>query len=195
MRTDFLPGQSSDWSEVADSALLAAIKDRQVEALQEMYRRHSRLVHGTALRILQTADDAEDLTQEIFLQLWQKPRYDASRGKLSTYLSLLTRSRALDRVRSRGAKSRLAHRWHHSQVSSAMTNNPLENAHQSEQVQRVRQALMTLTPTEREVLEIAYYEGLSQSQVAQRLNIPLGTVKTRSRTALKKLRRTLKDHL
>lgn len=193
MQADSSTEQSSDWSARSDSVLLDAIKGGQVEALHEVYRRHGQMVYGLALRILKTADDAEDLTQDIFLQLWYKPRYDASRGKLSTYLSLLARSRALDRVRSRGAKTRFLQRWRHTQSPLQTGNAPLEAASRNEQAQQIQQALTHLSAAEREVLEIAYYEGLSQSQVARRLNLPLGTVKTRSRTALKKLRTTLQD--
>ncbi|NER78356.1 MAG: sigma-70 family RNA polymerase sigma factor [Leptolyngbya sp. SIO1D8] len=176
-----------------DIVLLEAMQARQVEALREIYRRYGQLVYSLALRILNTPEEAEDLTQEIFLNLWQKNSYDAQRGSLGTYLTLVTRSRAIDRVRSQGARYRLMQRWDKATIADSSANGPLEQATLGEQAQRVREALSELTPSEREVLEIAYYEGLSQSQIARRLDIPLGTVKTRSRQALKKLRRQLQD--
>lgn len=179
--------------EASDSVLLAAMQAGQVEALQVIYRRYGRLVYTLALRVLNSPEEAEDLCQEVFLKLWQQPTYDASRGSLSTFLAVLTRSRAIDRVRSRGARSRLLQRWQTSSPTTTASPSPLEAAVQGDQAKRVREALDQLTHAEREVLEIAYYEGLSQSQIAERLNIPLGTVKTRSRQALKKLRSILQD--
>ncbi|MBE7384236.1 MAG: sigma-70 family RNA polymerase sigma factor [Leptolyngbya sp. SIO1E4] len=176
-----------------DNALSEAMQTGQVEALREIYRRYGRLVYSLALRILSTPEEAEDLTQEIFLKLWQKSGYNVDRGSLGTYLTLVTRSRAIDRVRSRGARYRLMQRWDTAHTAAAPTNLPLEKATWGEQAQRVREALAELSAPEREVLEIAYYEGLSQSQIAHRLEIPLGTVKTRSRQALKKLRFKLQD--
>lgn len=180
-------------SDATDIALLEAMQAGQVEALQVLYRRYGRLVYSLAMRVLKTSEEAEDLTQEIFLKLWQKCDYNADRGALSTYLSLLTRSRAIDRVRSQGARARRLQRWTVSDVSSVSPDAPLEQASVGEQAHLVREALADLDPDEREILEIAYYEGLSQSQISRRLNIPLGTVKTRSRRALKKLRFKLQD--
>lgn len=176
-----------------DSVLLAAMEAGQAEALRELYRRYGALVYSLAWRILKTREDAEDLTQEIFLKLWQKNTYQAERGSVSTYLSMTTRSRAIDRVRSRGAQYRVMQRWDLAHASLTPTNVPLEQAALGEQSQQVKQALGELAPAEKEILEIAYYEGLSQSQIAKRLDLPLGTVKSRSRQALKKLRFKLKD--
>lgn len=105
----------------------------------------------------------------------------------------MTRSRAIDRLRSQGARYRLVQRWHSAHPTQRDTNLPLEQASLGEQAGQIRAALAGLTPAEREILEIAYYEGLRQSQIAQRLEMPLGTVKTRSRQALKKLRQLLQD--
>ncbi|MEM6519508.1 MAG: sigma-70 family RNA polymerase sigma factor [Cyanobacteria bacterium P01_C01_bin.70] len=190
-----LSSLSPDWSEAPDDALLEGIRSEQVEALREVYRRYGRLVHALGLRVLKTSEEAEDLTQEIFLQLWQKPQYDASRGSLSTYLSLITRSRAIDRVRSQGSHVRLLQRWTTAHFHPAASDFPLEHADLREKVGRVRTALTELSEAERDILESAYYEGLSQSQIAQRLDLPLGTVKTRSRQALKKLRKKLQDFI
>ncbi|MEO1095307.1 MAG: sigma-70 family RNA polymerase sigma factor [Cyanobacteria bacterium J06638_28] len=184
---------SSAMLNATDSVLLAAMEAGQVEALRELYRRYGALVYSLAWRILKTQEEAEDLTQEIFLKLWQKNTYQVERGSVSTYLSLTTRSRAIDRVRSRGAQYRVMQRWDLAHASLAPTNVPLEQATMGEQSQRVKQALSELSPAEKEILEIAYYEGLSQSQIAKRLELPLGTVKSRSRQALKKLRFKLKD--
>ncbi|MEL6383554.1 MAG: sigma-70 family RNA polymerase sigma factor [Cyanobacteria bacterium J06626_18] len=179
--------------DATDTALLEAMQGGQVEALREIYRRYGRCVYSLALKILNIPEEAEDLTQDIFIKFWQKNSYSADRGSLGTYLTLVTRSRAIDRVRSRGARNRLMQRWDTANMAASASNVPLEQATLGEQAQRVRQALNELAPVEKEVLEIAYYEGLSQSQIAQKLNIPLGTVKSRSRQALRKLRLKLED--
>ena len=179
--------------DATDTALLEAMQGGQVEALREIYHRYGRCVYSLALRILNTQEEAEDLTQDIFIKLWQKNSYSADRGSLGTYLTLVTRSRAIDRVRSRGARHRLMQRWDTANTAASPNNLPLEQATLGEQSQRVREALNELAPVEKEVLEIAYYEGLSQSQIAQKLDIPLGTVKSRSRQALRKLRLKLED--
>ena len=175
-----------------DAVLIAAVKARQVGALKEIYRRYARLVYTLSLQILNNAEEAEDMTQEIFLTLWHQCRYDPNRGSLKRFLVMVTRSRSIDRIRSRQSHYRILQRWR-TAFDKPKDNVPLEHATQGEAAQKVRHALSTLSPAEREVLEIAYYEGLSQSEIANRLSIPLGTVKTRSRQGLKKLRGALDD--
>lgn len=177
-----------------DEALIEAIQAKQVGALREIYQRYAGLVYTLALRILNNAEEAEDMTQEIFLTLWHQCRYDSSRGSLKRFLVMITRSRSIDRVRSRKSRHRLLQRCR-TTVEPPVDNAPLEHATQGEAAQQVRTALLGLPHSEREVLEIAYYEGLSQSEIAHRLSIPLGTVKTRSRQGLKKLRRALDDQI
>ncbi len=173
-----------------DTELIQAIQAGQSEALTLLYRRYSRLVYSIAMRILGNTQEAEDLTQEIFVTFWQKTTFDANRGSLSSFLGLLTRSRAFDRRRSRGAYYNLLERYQRStpSVSSAI---PFDQVFTAERQEVVKQALLELPPAQRQVLEMAYYEGLSQTEIAQRIEVPLGTVKTRSRQGLLKLRRLL----
>lgn len=178
-----------------DEVLVEAAKAGQIEALREIYRRYARLVYTLALRILGNAEEAEDVTQEIFLTLWHRQHYDPKRGSLQRFLVVLTRSRSIDRVRSHNSRHRFLQRWRTLNRDVAAENAPFEHATLDEQSQRVREALAGLPAAERKVLEIAYYGGLSQSEVATELGIPLGTVKTRSRQGLKKLRRALSDFL
>lgn len=178
----------------SDLDLLYAMREGQKSALRLLYDRYSRLVYGLAYRILNNAEEAEDLTQEIFLTIWHRDTYNPKRASFSSFLSLLTRSRAIDRLRSRGTRSKFLQRWQ-GMVKSETTTSPLESASIDERSTLIRQALAQLSDSEREVLEIAYYEGLSQTEIAQRLNIPLGTVKTRSRQGLLKLRQSLQDQI
>jgi RNA polymerase sigma-70 factor (ECF subfamily) len=182
-------------SELTDAELLAALKAGQVSALGTVYDRYARLVYGLSLRILANPEEAEDLTQEVFLILWRQNTYNPARGSLSSFLTTLTRSRAIDRLRARGTRVRFLQKWGGMVRSDTIAATPLEQASTTERSQRIRAALEQLPEAERRVLEIAYYEGLSQSEIAQRLDTPLGTVKTRSRQGLLKLRQTLRDFI
>jgi RNA polymerase sigma-70 factor (ECF subfamily) len=183
--------ESADISLVSDIAL----KERQVDALGELYDRYARLVYGLAFKILRNLEEAEDITQEVFLTLWYRHAYDPARGSLSSFLVTITRSRAIDRLRSCSTRRKFLQRWAGAVKAESISALPLDQASFNERWQRVRDALAQLPETERQVLEIAYYEGLSQSEIAKRLNTPLGTVKTRSRQGLMRLRQALQGYL
>ncbi|GFE69195.1 sigma-70 family RNA polymerase sigma factor [Chroococcus sp. FPU101] len=176
-----------------DTELFESLKAGQISALDTFYDRYGRLVYGLALQILKNSQEAEDLTQEIFLALWRKEQYDPSRGSVSSFLTTMTRCRAIDKLRSRGAFLNFLERWRRTQPTETFTNTPFERASYAERSQQVQNALAQLSPNQRQVLEMFYYEGLTYTEIAQRLKIPLGTVKTRSRLGLLKLRQTLED--
>ncbi|MGB3296961.1 MAG: sigma-70 family RNA polymerase sigma factor [Phormidesmis sp.] len=179
-----------------DADVFLAIQAQQVSALDLLYERYGRLVYSTALRMLKNAEEAEEVTQETFLRLWQRSEiYQPHKGSLSGFLMLLARSRALDLLRSRQAACRKLQRIQTTAACVLNYNPPLEFVTVKERTDLVRQALKHLSPAEKQLLESAYYEGLSQSEIAQRDGIPLGTVKSRSRQALKKLRAALKHPL
>ena len=143
--------------------------------------------------MLKNAQEAEDLTQEIFLNLQVKSKFDPQRASFYTYLMTLTRSRAIDRLRSRRSKGRF---WQNigklkDLVAQQKSDSPMEVVSMEEISNQVRNALQHLSSNQRQVLELSYYEGLSQSEIAERLNIPLGTVKTHSRRGLIQLRKNL----
>jgi RNA polymerase sigma-70 factor, ECF subfamily len=176
-----------------DLDLFLAIQSQQINALDVLYDRYGRLVYSTAVKILNNIEEAEEVTQETFLRLWQRSEiYQPNRGSLSGFLITLARSRSLDLLRSRSASQRRLQRVQASTDCVSSHNPPLEFATTAERVHRVREALNQLTEADRTLLETAYYEGLSQSEIADRHNIPLGTVKSRSRQALKKLHAVLK---
>jgi RNA polymerase sigma-70 factor, ECF subfamily len=178
----------------SDLDLLFALREGQVNALGSLYDRYSKLVYGLAYKILGNSEEAEDITQEVFLTLWRRDAYNPSRGSLSSFLMTMTRSRSIDKLRARGTKFRFIQRWQ-GVVKSETSVSPLDQAALGERSHLVRSALSELPESERLILEIAYYEGLSQSEIAKRLNIPLGTVKTRSRQGLLKLRQTLQGQV
>ena len=179
----------------SDLELLSAMSQGQIKALDILYDRYSRLVYSIAYRILNSSEEAEDITQDVFLTLWRRNSYDPARGSLSSFLTTLTRSRAIDRLRSKNARLRVVQRLQGIVRSDSGSPSPLEQASIGERSQVIRTALSQLSEAERQVLEIAYYEGLSQSEIAERLDIPLGTVKSRSRQGLLKLRQRLQDYV
>jgi RNA polymerase sigma-70 factor (ECF subfamily) len=172
---------------MASASLQAASLIRRLtrgdqRALGELYDLYAGLVNGLAIRILRDPAEAEDTVQEVFVQAWQQAsRFDASRGTPEAWLCTMTRSRALDRLRRRTSR-----REDPEQATAGSTAVP-----RTAEAIAVRDALEALPPEQRRALELAYYEGLTQSEIAERLREPLGTVKTRIRTAMTRLRGVL----
>ena len=183
---------ASQESRQADQASLARVARGDQLAFAELYDRHARLVFSLALRILHERADAEDVVQEVFAQVWaQAGRYDASRGAVAAWMLMLTRSRAIDRLRARRARPETAAESETAEnVADLSATQDLELL-SAEQVGRLQRALKDLPEAQRTALELAYYEGLTHAEVAQRLAEPLGTVKTRIRQAVIKLREAL----
>jgi len=186
-----------------DAALVARMAAGDEQALGVLYDRWATTVHTLAYYLLGQADEAEDAVEETFWQAWREAgRYDAARGAVSTWLSTIARSRALDRQR---ARRRRAEEPLESVVPSsdgtggvagsrAAAANPQQEAEASERARDIATALERLPVEQREVIELAYFGGLSQSEIATRTSLPLGTVKTRARLALEKLRAPLAQH-
>lgn len=174
-----------------DADLFWQLQNGQTNSLAILYDRHAALVYGIALQFLGNTTEAEDLSQDIFLSLTRKCSYDPKRGTLRTYLAILTRSRALDRLRSRTRKQNKLRNQVPNENARALSESPINDIAQSERSQEVQSALSQLSTKEKEVLTMAYYQGLSQSEIAKQLNIALGTVKSRSRRGLLKLRQAL----
>jgi RNA polymerase sigma-70 factor (ECF subfamily) len=161
------------------------------QALGALYDRWHSLVHGVVSRLLRQPDDVEDVVEETFWQAWrQASRFDASRGAVQTWLLTIARSRALDRVRSlrRRREEPLEGDDGEAVVQQAAEGDPGLDAEASERRRIVIAALDGLPPEQREALELGYFGGLSQSEIAERTGQPLGTVKTRMRLAMQKLR-------
>lgn len=176
-----------------DADLVQLLRNGQTAALGKLYDRYAGLVYGIALKMLTNAAEAEDLTQEIFLILWQRDTYQASRGSMGSYLSTLTRSRALDRLRVGSNRQRILNQWSDDVGPRNTTVTPFEQASIEERKEYVRKGLAELPEKHRQVLELMYFEGLSQSQISQRLETPLGTVKTWARKGLLQLNQNLKS--
>jgi RNA polymerase sigma-70 factor, ECF subfamily len=183
--------QAESPSSTTDATLWQAVISGDSAALERLYDRYASLVYGLALRILKDPQVAEDLTQEVFLNLWRNRSYDPARGSLSSFLVTLTRCRAIDKLRSQGATLKFLNRWTQQISAESSTASPFEQVSLAERSEKVREALAQLPDNQRQILEMAYYEGLSQAEIAERIDTPLGTVKTRARQGLIKLRQTL----
>jgi RNA polymerase sigma-70 factor (ECF subfamily) len=169
-------------SESQAHALLRRLAAGDQKALGEFYDLYAGLANGLALRILRDSSDAEDVVQEAFVQVWrQASRYDPRRGSPQAWLCTIARTRALDRLRRRVSRREEA------------TEPPpvASDAPQTEDAMTVRKALEVLSTDQRRALELAYYEGLTQTEIARALNEPLGTIKTRIRAAMIRLREAL----
>ena len=147
--------QSLNWKTLTDVELFRALQSGQAGALGALYDRYAKLVYTIALKSLENRQEAEDLTQEIFLILWKKSSYDPNRGSLRRFLTMLTRSRAVDRLRSRGVRHRFFSRWRRTVTAAVPPPDPVEQASLSERSRQVREALDQLSENQRQVLELA----------------------------------------
>ena len=172
--------------------MLRAVARGDESAFARVYDRYSPILFGLLLRILHSRAEAEDVLQEVFVQVWRRAdSFDESRGRGFTWLVTLARSRAIDRLRALDSRQRAA--TASAAEASAPVGDASLDAFRSEQREIVRAALAELTEDQRRTLLLAYEEGLTQSEIAARLNQPLGTVKTRTRAGLMRLRELLRD--
>ena len=184
----------ADLSQISDDELLSAIARGDEEALAAIYDRYRLILFGLMLRILNDRPEAEDALQETFVQVWRRARdFDPARGRVFTWLVTIARSRALDRLRALGSKARIADQA--AQSAPNEVGDAAADALLSERARIVRGALAELPDEQRRALLLAYFEGLTQTEIADRLGEPLGTVKTRIRLGVFKLRELLRDRL
>jgi RNA polymerase sigma-70 factor (ECF subfamily) len=175
-----------------DVKLLHAIAQRDEAALASLYDRYRLILFGLLVRILGSREEAEDILQEVFIQVWRRAAdFDEQRGKPFTWLVTLSRSRAIDRLRQLSARDRLA--TASAQEAPAEASDAAEDAYRSEQKEIVEGALAQLPEEQRQALLLGYFEGLTQTEIAERLGAPLGTIKTRMRSGMIKLRELLGD--
>ena len=171
----------------------SGVDEAEPSRLDQLYGRYARLVYGVALAILGSREEAEDVTQEVFEYICGPTRYDPDRGTVSAFLTIMTRSRAIDRLRRRGRSARLLKTWHEGKPTAPAPRTAFEHISMRRTAERMRAVLAELPWPQRQVLEMAYYGGLTQREIAADLGTPLGTVKTLSRRALMTLRRDLEN--
>ncbi|HEY3990168.1 MAG TPA: sigma-70 family RNA polymerase sigma factor [Acidobacteriaceae bacterium] len=167
-----------------DTELLSRVGQGDENAMETVFRRYSGPVYSVALRVLHDSGQAEDVLQEIFLQLWRKPAaFVQGRGSLGAWLVVVTRNRAIDLLRRRKLTDSV------DDVVLASPINVADDAERNAMMEKVRGVLSNLPQEQRKSLELAYFEGLSHAEIASRTGDPLGTVKTRIRLALISLRK------
>jgi RNA polymerase sigma-70 factor, ECF subfamily len=172
----------------AEQSLMELLSRRDQSALEQLYDRYSTLVYSLLLRMTQEAASAEDLTQEVFLKVWRNAHlYESSRGSLEAWLVTVARNLALDHIRSKGEKQR--RREDTATIAVAVARPRTEEwIDRRRRMQQVRSLMTALPDEQRRSLELAYFEGLTQTEIAARLEQPLGTVKSWLRNALLRLR-------
>ena len=179
-------------AQISDVEVLHAIARGDEQALAHLYDRYRLILFGLVNRILSSREEAEDVLQEVFIQVWRRAAdFDELRGRPFTWLVTVARSRAIDRLRSLAARERVA-------IASASdpaeaVSDAADDTFRSEQRGVVVSALTQLPDEQKTTLVLAYFEGLTQSEIAARLGAPLGTVKTRMRSGMIKLRELLAD--
>lgn len=183
-----------------DRDLVARAARGDERAVAQLYDRFAGMLYAIAYRITGERADAEEVVLECFAQAWRDaPRFEAERGSVAAWLTMITRSRALDHVRSRSRRARATEGAAADDPGGAPAlgswrSDPSEAVDSAERQVHVREALDALSPPQRQAIELAYFEGLSQSEIAARLNEPLGTVKTRVRLGMQKLREALRPY-
>ena len=187
------------YSGLDDEELMQRLAYRDLVAFRALYDRYGNLVYSAALRVVRDAQIAEDMVQEIFLRIWRKPEsYVAQRGRFVTWLTSVTRNRAVDEVRSRGRRFRhetASPEEQERELPASEQNDPALTAELSDQRRLIIAALTQIPAEQREIIELAYFGGLTQQEIAERLSQPLGTVKTRIRLGMQKLRAALTPEL
>lgn len=167
-----------------DASLLARINTGDERAMSTLYERYSRVVYSVALRVLNDPSSAEDILQEIFMQIWRNPdSFSAARGSLGGWLAVVARNRSIDALRRRRPSTNLE------DVTLASSFNVSTEAERNTMMERARGVIAKLPSEQRKTLEMAFFDGLTHSEIAEMTGDPLGTVKTRIRSALLTLRK------
>ena len=182
-------GRDPQAAELVDLMARSALGDHR--AFARLYDLTSRRIHGVVLRVLRSPEHAEEVTQEVYVEVWQQSaRYTHAKGSVFAWIATMAHRRAVDRVRSVSSEVTRDHRYAY-QSTDPEIDRVWDSVAQKHDVDRVRDAMHALTPIQRQALTLAYFDGMTQSQIADLLELPLGTVKTRIRDALKKLGETL----
>ncbi len=192
-------GKSTHGNSDDEVELMKRIKAHDADALEKLYDLYKGLLFGMVISIVKKREEAEDVLQEIFVKIWNKAgSFNENRGNVYSWIVTLARNKAIDRIRSKGYKTQ--------QKQSASIHepffrlegdkyDPMETTIFSDRAELVKKALAEIPEEQSEVIKIAYYQGMTQSEIAKYLDIPLGTVKTRTRQGMIKLKRILEDYI
>ena len=167
-----------------DAELLGRVQHGDEQAMADLFDRYSKIVYSVALRVLRDPSAAEDVLQEIFLQIWRAPgKFVATRGSLGGWLSVVTRNRSIDKLRRKRPTEQVE------EMQLASPCNLANEAERNNMMERARVVILQLPAEQRKTLEMAFFDGLTHSEIAEMTGDPLGTVKTRIRSALLTLRK------
>ena len=180
---------SADPKEISpDSTLVSAIRSGDHSAMAALYDRYSSIVYSVALRVLGDTGAAEDILQDVFMQLWRNPGlFDSSRGSLGAWLAVIARNRAIDTLRKRRPESDIE------DVVISVETDLASEADRARAAEKVRSMLGSMPAPQRTALEMAYFEGLTHTEIAAKTGEPLGTIKTRIRAGLTTLRKAFQE--
>ena len=171
-----------------DSHLESAIRSGDQNAMAALYDRYSSIVYAVALRVLGDTGAAEDVLQDVFMQLWRNPSaFDFSRGSLGAWLAVIARNRAIDTLRKRRPESNIA------DIVISVETDMASDADRARSAEKVRGILGSMPAAQRSALEMAYFEGLTHTEIAAKTGEPLGTIKTRIRAGLLALRKAFQE--
>ena len=183
-----------EYANQSDAALMSRLEPLDELAFAEIYDRYAGLLYGVALRVCSRPLKAEEIVQDTMMKLWRNPRgFDATRGALSTFLLTLTRNAAIDALRRERPTSSLTDEEGEALPIPSADSGPLERAELEAVSVRVQAALLGLSDAHRRTVELAYFRGSSREEIALEMNVPVGTVKSRLKYALDKLRGTLAE--
>ncbi|MBJ7258213.1 MAG: sigma-70 family RNA polymerase sigma factor [Chthoniobacterales bacterium] len=191
-RTDHEDGRAEEFE------LLRRVAQRERAAFEDLYARYVNILYASALKFVKQDSDAQDVVQDVFIQIWDKAKlYDPAKGKPLTWALTMTRNRAIDRIRAIQRRTRLRDEFGQETVidESAGVREALSEVNASEKGQILRTAVNQLSPQQKIVIELAYFGGLTQTEIAEKLGDPLGTVKARARRGLLKLKELLGDQI
>jgi RNA polymerase sigma-70 factor (ECF subfamily) len=181
-----------------DIEMLQQIGQRDVAAFQAFYRKFSGLLFSTIQRVLNDHQDTEDIMQEVLMQVWQKAHlYEPTKGKPMTWVTTMARNRAIDRIRSKQRRSKLNDDFENESrvIQPEFVDDTTDVLIAKESDQAIHSAVMELNPDQREAIQLAYFSGLTQNEVADRLNEPLGTIKARIRRGVQRLEHVVKRRI
>ncbi|HEY2341559.1 MAG TPA: sigma-70 family RNA polymerase sigma factor [Chthoniobacteraceae bacterium] len=184
---------------LSDEELMAAVQQQNEEALEQLHRRHAATLRAVIVRVLHNEHSAEDLLQEVFLEIWRLAnRYSQEKGKALGWMITLARRRAIDRLRREQAYFRVEERFQREteHQPDAWTHSRVEEDIESSDMRHILAKIMdSLPPAQRSAVELAFYHGMSQREIASHTQIPLGTIKTRLELGVRKIASRLKDFL
>ncbi len=175
-------------SELDDASLLALVERGDEPAMASLFDRYSKVVYSVALRVLRDPASAEDVLQEIFMQIWRSPdSFVATRGSLGGWLAVVSRNRSIDALRRKRPTDNV------DEMALASPYNLADEAERNAMIGKAREVIVTLPAEQRKTLEMAFFDGLTHSEIAEMTGDPLGTVKTRIRSALQSLRKAFQS--